>query len=60
MLTAITELTKLPRASKSFKLEEAQDKAFQMIKKFIGKNTMLTFPRFNKVFEIHTDASDYQ
>jgi hypothetical protein len=29
-------------------------------KKLISKNTMLIFPDFNKVFEIHTEASDYQ
>jgi hypothetical protein len=29
-------------------------------KKIISKNTMLIFPDFNKVFEIYTDASDYQ
>jgi hypothetical protein len=60
ILTLLTELTKVPRGSKSFKWEEAQDKAFQEIKKLISKNTMLIFPDFNKVFEIHTDAFDYQ
>jgi hypothetical protein len=29
VLTPLTELTKVPRGSKSFKWEEAQDKAFQ-------------------------------
>jgi hypothetical protein len=33
---------------------------FQEIKKIINKNTMVIFPDFKKVFEIHTDASDYQ
>jgi hypothetical protein len=60
ILFPLTESTKAPRGSKSFKWEEAQDKAFQEIKKLISKNTMLIFPDFNKVFEIHTDASDYQ
>ena len=60
ILTPLTELTKVPRGSKLFKWDEAQDKAFQEIKKLISKNTMLIFPDFNKVFEIHTDASDYQ
>jgi hypothetical protein len=60
ILTPLTELTKVPRGSKLFKWEEAQDKAFQEIKKLISKNTMLIFPDFNKFFEIHTNASDYQ
>ena len=55
-----TELTKVPRGSKFFKWDKVQDKAFQEIKKLISKSTMLIFPDFNKVFEIHTDASDYQ
>jgi hypothetical protein len=29
-------------------------------KKLNSNNTMLIFPDFNKDFEIHTDASDYQ
>ena len=60
ILTPLTELTKVPRGSKLFKWDKAQDKAFQEIKKLISKSTMLIFPDFNKVFEIHTDASDYQ
>jgi hypothetical protein len=57
-INPLTESTKVPMGSKSFKWEEAQDKAFQEIERLISKNTMLIFPDFNKVFEIHTDASD--
>jgi hypothetical protein len=60
ILTPLTESTKVPMGSKSFKWEEAQDKAFQEIENLVGKNIVLIFPDFNKVFEIHTDASDYQ
>jgi hypothetical protein len=60
ILTPLMELTKVPRGSKSFKWQEAQDKVSQETKKLISKNTMLVFPDFNKVSEIHTDASDYQ
>jgi hypothetical protein len=60
ILTPLKGLTKVPRGSKPFKWEEAQDKAFQEIKKLISKNTMLIFPDFNKVFEINKDASGYQ
>jgi hypothetical protein len=59
VLTLLMELTKVPRRSKSFKWEEAQDKAFQEIKKLSSINTMVIFPDFNKAFEIHMDASDY-
>jgi RNase H-like domain found in reverse transcriptase len=46
--------------SKIFKWTEAQEKAFQEVKKVITQNALLKFPDFNKVFAIHTDASDYQ
>ena len=58
-INPFTELTKVPRGSKSFKWDKVQDKAFQEIKKLNSKSTMHYFPDFNKVFEIYTDASDY-
>ena len=60
ILSPLTELTKVPRGSKSFNWGEAQDKALNDIKQLISQSTMLIFPDFNKVFEVHTDASDYQ
>jgi hypothetical protein len=57
ILSPLTELTKVPRGSKSCKREEAKDKAFQEIKKLISKNTMLIFPDFNQAFETLTDAA---
>jgi hypothetical protein len=60
LLTPLTEVTKVPRGSKTFKWAEAQDKAFHEVKKVITQNALLKFPDFNKVFDIHTDASDYQ
>ena len=60
LLTPLTEVTKVPLGSKKFKWEEAQDKAFHEVKKVITQNALLKFPDFNKVFDIHIDASDYQ
>jgi RNase H-like domain found in reverse transcriptase len=60
LLTPLTEVTKVPRGSKTFKWTEAQDKAFHKVKKVITQNALLKFPDYNKVFEIHTDASEYQ
>lgn len=37
-----------------------QQQAFDRIKKVISRETLLTFPDFNKEFHIYTDASDYQ
>ena len=34
--------------------------AFHKIKEMVCKETLLTYPDWNKPFDIHTDASDYQ
>ena len=60
VLAPLTELTKVPKGSKKFNWTEKQDKAFDEIKKNISEQTMLAFPDFEKPFDIHTDASDYQ
>ena len=45
---------------KKLKWTEVHQKAFEDIKKVMAKETILTYPNFNEVFEIHTDASDRQ
>ena len=35
-------------------------KAFEQMKELIARETLLTYPVFNKPFEIHTDASQVQ
>jgi RNase H-like domain found in reverse transcriptase len=39
--------------------EECQ-KSFDKMKKLIARETLLTYPDFNKPIEIHTDASMFQ
>jgi transposase InsO family protein len=39
---------------------KAQQDAFDEMKRIMSKETLLTFPDFNKEFHIYTDASDYQ
>ena len=36
------------------------ESAFQAVKKMVCQETLLTYPDWNKPFDIHTDASDYQ
>jgi RNase H-like domain found in reverse transcriptase len=60
LLTPLTEVTKVPCGSKAFKWTEAPVKAFHEVKKVITQNALLKFLDLNKVFDIHTDASDYQ
>jgi RNase H-like domain found in reverse transcriptase len=60
LLTPLTEVTKVPCGSINFKWTEAQDKALNEVKKVITQYALLRFFFLNKVFDIHTDASDYQ
>ena len=55
-------LTDLAGVGKEKKLKwtEVHQKAFEDIKKVMAKETILTYPNLNEVFEIHTDASDRQ
>ncbi len=40
--------------------KEEHQKVFNEVKKIIAKEVLLTFPDFNKPFDVHTDASHYQ
>ena len=42
------------------KWTEGLETAFQQIKGMVSQETLLTYPNWNKPFEIHTDASDFQ
>ena len=46
--------------SEEIKWTEIHQKAFEDIKKGMTQETILNYPNFNEVFEIHTDASDRQ
>ena len=49
-------------AGKNAKWEwtDVHQKAFENIKKVLAREVLLSYPDFNKPFEIYTDASDYQ
>ena len=53
-------LTKLTSNKVPFKWTNVEEEAFHKLKLAISKETMLNYPNFSKVFEIHTDASDKQ
>jgi len=53
-------LTKLTSNKVPFKWANVEEEAFHKLKLAISKETMLNYPNFSKVFEIHTDASDKQ
>jgi len=56
----LAPLTGLISKKVTFKWETQHQKAFEEIKDIISRETLLSFPDFNKEFHIHTDASDYQ
>ena len=53
-------LTALTSKKVAFKWEKEQQEAFEELKQVISKETLLSFPDFNKEFHIYTDASNTQ
>ena len=56
----LAPLTKLSSPMTQFKWTEVEQKAFDTIKRIISRDTLLTYPDFNKPFILHTDASHEQ
>jgi hypothetical protein len=65
LLAPLTDLTSnkdgtVGKKRGPIKWETVHQEAFDKIKQVIIDDVMLSFPDFNKPFEIHTDASDFQ
>jgi hypothetical protein len=65
LLAPLTDLTSnkdgtVGKKRGPIKWEKVHQEAFDKIKQVITNDVMLSFPDFNKPFEIHTDASDFQ
>ena len=56
----LAPLSKMTSVKVPFKWTEECQTAFDSMKALISKETLLTYPDFNKEFEIHTDASKFQ
>ena len=56
----LAPLTNLMSKEAKYKWTPEHQHAFEQVKKVVSKETLLAYPDFNKPFEIHTDASDYQ
>eukprot|EP00957_Ditylum_brightwellii_P141214 10759065-Ditylum_brightwellii.AAC.1 len=52
----LAPLTKLCSKNHQWKWTDTEKKAVEGINKTVAKNTLLTYPDFNTLFEIHTDA----
>ena len=53
-------LTALTFLKVNFKWDDVEQKAFDEIKRTVAHNTLLSYPYFNKRFDIHTVARDHQ
>ena len=58
ILAPLTDL--VGKGKKKIDWTNIHQKSFDEMKKVMAKETILNYPDFNKVFEIHTDASDRQ
>ena len=62
MLAPLTELTRGKKGDKRKPIQWTKElnDCFENIKKHISEETILAFPDYEKPFDIHVDASDYQ
>lgn len=56
----LSPLSALTSKTVPWKWTDTEQKAFEAIKQMISKETLLTFPNFQKPFHVHADASKYQ
>ena len=56
----LTPLTKLCSTKLKFNWTQTEQKAFEDMKKIVGRDVLLSYPDFSKEFVIHTDASKFQ
>ena len=56
----LAPLTKLTSEKVPYKWTDECQKAFELMKRILSKEVLLTYPDFNQPFDIHTDASDVQ
>ena len=56
----LAPLTRMTLNKRKFKWTKVKQDSFDKIKRTVPRNTLLTYPGFNKTFKIHTDASAFQ
>ena len=56
----LAPLTRLVSKNAKFAWTDVEQKAFDDIKRVLGRETLLAYPQFDKPFVIHTDASNTQ
>ena len=56
----LAPLTKIMSTKVKFKWTKIEQYDFDIIKRIVAPDTLLTYPNFNKTFKIHTDDSNSQ
>jgi hypothetical protein len=56
----LAPLTALTSKTAVWRWTDVEENAFRTIIRIMGREVLLVYPDFEKPFEIHTDASDYQ
>ena len=56
----LANLTKLASIRREFKWAQVEQDAFGKNKRILARDTLLTYPDFNKTFNIDTDDSAFQ
>ena len=59
-LSILTPLSNMTSKPAKWNWSKAYREAFCTIKKLVSRETLLSYPNFNKQFVIHTDASKLQ
>ena len=56
----LATLSILTYIKRRFKLTQFELDAFEKIKRIVARNTLLTYPDFNEIFKMNTDANAFQ
>ena len=56
----LAPLTRMTSNKKKFKLKQLKQNYSDKIKLTVSRDTLLTYPYFNKTFKIHTNASAFK
>ena len=56
----LAPLSELTSETAPWQWTSLEQEAFEKMKQVSSEETLLAYPNFNDIFEIHTDASDHQ
>ena len=60
MLTKFCSFKYIISTKSNFKWTQVEQNAFEKIERIVDRDTLLTYPDFNEIFKINTNASAFQ